>query len=68
MCRRVGEDDDSVAEVARAFGVGWHAAMTAVDDHGRPLVEDPARTDGVERSGWTRPSSSRPHRGRVRAT
>jgi transposase len=51
MCRRVGEDEDSVAEVARAFGVGWHTAMTAVRDHGRPLVEDPERLDGVDALG-----------------
>lgn len=43
MCRRVGEDGDSVAEVARAFGVGWHTAMAAVRDHGQPLVDDPGR-------------------------
>ena len=51
MCRRVGEDEDSVAEVARDFGVGWHTAMAAVRDHGRPLVEDPARLDGVDALG-----------------
>jgi transposase len=51
MCRRVGEDEDSVAAVARAFGVGWHTAMAAVADHGRPLVEDPARLDGVDALG-----------------
>jgi transposase len=44
MCRRVGEDIDSVAEVARAFGVGWHTAMAAVRDHGRNKIDDPART------------------------
>lgn len=51
ICRRVGEDEDSVAEVARAFGVGWHTAMAAVVDHGTPLVEDPARCEGVEALG-----------------
>jgi len=51
MCRRVGEDEDSVADVARAFGVGWHTAMAAVRDHGVPLVEDPARLDGVDALG-----------------
>jgi transposase len=51
MCRRVGEDEDSVAEVARAFGVGWHTAMTAVRDHGTPLVEDPQRLAGVDAVG-----------------
>lgn len=43
ICRRVGEDGDSVAEVAREFGVGWHTAMGAVADHGTVLVDDPTR-------------------------
>jgi transposase len=43
MCRRVGEDGDSVAAVASDFGVGWHCAMRAVVEHGTPLVEDPDR-------------------------
>ncbi len=51
ICRRVGQDEDSVAEVARAFGVGWHTAMAAVEHHGRPLVDDPARLDGVRALG-----------------
>src|SRR5205814_1020443 len=40
MCRRVGQDGDSVAAVAGAFGVGWHAAMGTVVEHGTPLVDD----------------------------
>ncbi len=51
MCRRVGEDEDSVAEVARAFGVGWHTAMAAVRDHGEPLVDEPGRLEAVEALG-----------------
>jgi len=51
MCRRVGEDEDSVAEVARSFGVGWETAMAAVRDHGQPRVDDPARLEGVEALG-----------------
>ncbi len=51
VCRRVGEDGDSVAEVARAFGVGWHTAMTAVRVHGRPKVDDPARIAATEALG-----------------
>jgi transposase len=43
ICRRVGEDGHSVAEVARAFGVGWHTAMAAVRDHGRPRVDHLSR-------------------------
>ncbi len=33
--------------VAATLGVGWHTVMRAVRDYGRPLVEDPARTEGV---------------------
>jgi transposase len=36
ICRLVGEEGRSVAEVARSFGVGWHAAWSAVWRHGRP--------------------------------
>ncbi len=43
ICRRVGEDGDSVAAVAAAFGVGWHTTMGAVVAHGTPLVDDPDR-------------------------
>ncbi len=43
ICRRVGEDGHSVAQVARAFGVGWATAMACVRRHGEPLVSDPGR-------------------------
>ena len=51
ICRLVGEEGRSVASVARAFGVGWATAMTAVRDHGRPLVNDPRRIWGVRALG-----------------
>jgi len=51
ICRQVGKLGRSVAEVARAYGVGWQTAMNAVVDHGRPLVDDPARLDGVTAVG-----------------
>jgi transposase len=51
ICRRVGEDEDSVAKAARNFGVGWHTAMAAVRDLGTPLIEDPARLQGAETLG-----------------
>jgi transposase len=50
-CRRVGKDAHAVAAVARDLGVGWATIMRAVEDHGRPLVEDPTRLDGVGRLG-----------------
>jgi transposase len=31
-CRQVGEQNRSVACVARDFGVGWRTAMAAVED------------------------------------
>jgi transposase len=50
-CRRVGKDAHAVAAVARDLGVGWATVMRAVADHGQPLVEDPARLDGVATLG-----------------
>jgi transposase len=46
-CERVGRHEQTVAAVARELGVGWGTVMRAVRDHGQPLVEDPARLDGV---------------------
>ena len=48
-CRRVGRDGHSIAQVARDLGVG--TVMTAVRDHGTPLVDDPDRTVGVTALG-----------------
>jgi transposase len=50
-CRRVGKDGQSVAAVARDLGVGWHTVMRSVWRHGRPLVDDPARLEGVTALG-----------------
>ncbi len=51
ICRLVGEEGQSVASVARTFGLGWHAAWSAVARHGRPLVCDPRRLHGVRALG-----------------
>jgi transposase len=51
ICRRVGEDKDTVAEVAAAFGVGWATAMGAVVDHGAPMVDAVDRVGPVEALG-----------------
>jgi len=51
ICRSVGQQLSSVAAEARRFGVGWHCAFSAVCDVGRPLVDDPARTEGVTQVG-----------------
>jgi transposase len=50
-CRRVGKDAHAVAAVARDLGVGWATVMRAVTDHGRPLLEDPGRLNGVAALG-----------------
>ena len=44
VCRLVAAEGLSVAGAARQFGISWAAAMAAVARHGRPLVDDPART------------------------
>jgi transposase len=51
ICRRVGAEEGSVAALARELGVSWAAAMAAVRDYGTPLVDDPARLDGVSALG-----------------
>ena len=50
-CRRVGQDGHSVAQVAAEFGVAWGTVMAAVVGYGTPLVDDPARMQGVEALG-----------------
>jgi transposase len=47
ICRRVGDELDSVAELAREFGVGWHTAHQAVIDHGDALIADDRRLEHV---------------------
>ena len=42
-CRQVGEQNRSVACVARDLGVGWSTVMAAVEEHGTPRVDDPRR-------------------------
>ena len=43
IARRVGPGQQSVAQTGREFGVGWHAAMAAVWEHGQPRVDHVAR-------------------------
>ena len=67
ICRAVGEGGHTVAEQARRFGIGWSTAMTAVRDHGRPLVEDDRRLHRVRTLGSRRAQdagcrSPAPHR------
>jgi transposase len=51
ICRKVGQDGSSVAQVAREFGVGWECAMNCVRRHGEPLVDDPTRLDNIDALG-----------------
>ena len=51
ICRQVGKLGRPVAHLAVEFGIGWQAAMNAVTDRGRPLIDDPARTTGVTALG-----------------
>ena len=46
-CRQVGELARPVSGVADELGVCWWTVMHAVERHGRPLVEDPARVGPV---------------------
>jgi transposase len=50
-CRRVGQGGESVAAVAADLGLGWGTVMRAVACHGAPLVDNPARLDGVAALG-----------------
>jgi len=65
ICRRVGRDGASVAQVAVEFGVGWHAAMSAVTEIGQPLVDDPARLGapsalGLDETSYLRANATHP--------
>lgn len=48
---RVGAHGETVASVARQLAVGWHTVMRAVREYGQPLVDDPARLEGVSGLG-----------------
>jgi transposase len=50
-CRQVGENARPVAELADELGVCWWTIMAAVDEHGRPLIEDPNRVGDVHSLG-----------------
>lgn len=48
---QVGRDARPVAEQARRFGVAWETVHNAVEEFGRPLVDDPARIGTVRQLG-----------------
>jgi hypothetical protein len=51
ICRRVGEELDTVAEAGRAFGVGWACAHQAVIDYGDTLIAVDDRLVDVAKLG-----------------
>src|SRR5690606_14515592 len=50
-CRQVGENARPISELADELGVCWWTIMAAVDEHGRPLIEDPNRVGRVRALG-----------------
>ncbi len=65
ICRRVGADGHSVAQLATVFGVGWHTAMAAVRDHGRPRVDHLSRLGaptalGLDETSFLRANQNHP--------
>lgn len=65
ICRRVGPGEQSVASVARAFGVCWHTTMAAVWDHGRPRIDHLARLGaptavGLDETSFLAATTQRP--------
>lgn len=64
-CRQVGENARPVAELADELGVCWWTVMTAVIEHGSPLVEDPKRVGavralGVDETSWLAANRTHP--------
>jgi transposase len=50
-CRQVGENARPVSQLADELGVCWWTVMTAVDEHGRPFIDDPDRVGQVRALG-----------------
>jgi transposase len=59
-CRQVGRNARPVSELADELGVCWWTIMTAVDEHGRPLIEDPNGSARSPRWAWMRRRSCAP--------
>jgi hypothetical protein len=67
-CRQVGRNARPVSELADELGVCWWTIMTAVDEHGRRLVEDPDRVGEVRSLGVDETSFLRATRHHRRST
>jgi transposase len=64
-CRQVGENARPVSQLADELGVCWWTVMTAVDEHGRPLIDDPDRVGqvsalGVDETSFLRATRTHP--------
>lgn len=64
-CRQVGENARPVSQLADELGVCWWTVMTAVDEHGRPLIDDPNRVGpvralGVDETSFLRATRTHP--------
>ena len=58
-CRQVGQNARPVSQMADELGVCWWTVMSAVIEHGAPLVDDPDRIGpvrqlGVDETSWLR--------------
>lgn len=51
LAHMVNVDGDSIAAAAAGFGVGWHTGHAAVTDYTDPVIDDPARLEGVRAIG-----------------
>ncbi len=65
IARRVGPGCESVAAVARAFGVAWPTAMEAVRDHGQPRIDHLSRLGaptaiGLDETSWLAATATHP--------
>ncbi|MFP5452134.1 MAG: ISL3 family transposase [Thermoleophilia bacterium] len=63
-CLQVGLNARPVAQMARELGVCWDTVMSAVREHGEPLIDDPGRVGevhalGVDETSWL--SANRDH-------
>jgi len=64
-CRQVGQNARPVSQLADELGVCWWTIMTAVDEHGRPLIDDPNRVGpvrslGVDETSFLRATRTHP--------
>ena len=59
VARRIGEDGDTPAQLAREFGISWGCAWSAFERYATPRIEDPERLQGVVALGVDERSEER---------